>query len=541
MEPGGYGVENRIQVNAIIDPARGRELLGAQAAEEAAAKKAAAAKAAAAKAAADKAAADRAAAGPGTAPASPPGPPPTVVDAARPRGADFWGRAAAGDRALTRLMVAGTDDDRTAAATELVDHYTDAFRRRSTYSERSSSIDHLCDLRDLLPDGDPRHGVLDGAIAAFEEWKSFDAPDERPAAVARPAADRPTSDDQAPAGDPQPRAAASVTLTAMPAACGDCLLLDYSGDDGPHRILVDGGLGSAYERGLGTLLDPAGSPTRVDIAVVTHIDLDHIEGVLRALKDRRLVADDFWFNGRDQLVEHITPGPTRGVLQGDALSALIPDGTRNLAASGGVFVVPDAGDLPVFVLPGGATATLLSPSEDRLRRLLKKWPTPTRGETGSVEELLAAFEDDGADRGPGQFGRDSSVANGSSIAFLFEHDGASILLTGDGFAKELETSIRRLIAQRGLPKLPVQLFKLAHHGSRQNMTDELLSLIEPEQILICTDGTKFAHPDEDALAKVLAHYPNAQIHFTDDTELIRARAAQAHGQVPLSLPQVITL
>ena len=47
--------------------------------------------------------------------------------------------------------------------------------------------------------------------------------------------------------------------------------------------------------------------------------------------------------------------------------------------------------------------------------------------------------------------------------------------------------------------LTVDLFKLSHHGSRQNMTDELLALIEPAAVLVCTDGSKFKHPDEDAL------------------------------------------
>ncbi len=69
------------------------------------------------------------------------------------------------------------------------------------------------------------------------------------------------------------------------------------------------------------------------------------------------------------------------------------------------------------------------------------------GTTTAVASISssAAFADE-AERGVGEFGKDSSVANGSSIAFLFEYSGASILLTGDAFASELEASMCALLA-----------------------------------------------------------------------------------------------
>ena len=128
------------------------------------------------------------------------------------------------------------------------------------------------------------------------------------------------------------------------------------------------------------------------------------------------------------------------------------------------------------------------------------------------------------------------MANGSSIAFLFEVGDVSLLLTGDAFASDLEATIGQLLAQRGVPKLHVDLFKLSHHGSRQNMTDGLLDLIDPGAVLVCTDGSKFRHPDEDALQKIRSHYPEAPIHFTDDTDHIRQRAATVGAVPPLVSP-----
>ena len=66
------------------------------------------------------------------------------------------------------------------------------------------------------------------------------------------------------------------------------------------------------------------------------------------------------------------------------------------------------------------------------------------------------------------------------------------------------------------PKIKLDLFKLAHHGSRGNITAEVLGLIDCDRFLVSTDGSKFNHPDADAIQlisknggerKILANYP----------------------------------
>ena len=137
---------------------------------------------------------------------------------------------------------------------------------------------------------------------------------------------------------------------------------------------------------------------------------------------------------------------------------------------------------------------------------------------------------------PRAFGNDRSVANGSSIAVLFEYGGTSLLLTGDAFATDLQQSISRLLAERNLTRLEVDLFKLAHHGSMSNVTPDLLQLIDPGTILICTDGTRFGHPDGETIDLLRQHYATTPIQFTDDTPIIRERAALAGAVPPAQTP-----
>lgn len=103
-----------------------------------------------------------------------------------------------------------------------------------------------------------------------------------------------------------------VVVTALPAACGDCLIVEYRSPAGDHRVLIDGGLNSKYDIGLGKyLLASDEEPTRFDVVVVTHVDRDHIDGVIRALRDEHLQADDIWFNGRDE-IDALVNGATTG-------------------------------------------------------------------------------------------------------------------------------------------------------------------------------------------------------------------------------------
>lgn len=323
-----------------------------------------------------------------------------------------------------------------------------------------------------------------------------------------------------------------VRLTSLPAACGDCLVIEYGSGSRPHRLLVDGGLGSKYDEGLGAFLSSAPAPMHFDVVVCTHVDRDHIDGIIRALRDGHLVADDIWFNGRDQ-IDALVNGDGRGVRQGDELDRLIPPERRNRFVDHVAIHITDEG--PTTHEIAGARITLLSPVQPRLQRLLDRWPEPSDEADDDTDRLLDAFADP-ATRGEGEFGEDSSAANGSSIAFLLEVGDTSLLLTGDVYAADLEAAIRQVLVARGLATLHVDLFKLSHHGSRQNMTDELLELIEPAAILVCTDGSKFKHPDADALEKVRAHYPDAPIHFSDDdgvNQHIRQRAALV-GSTPLT-------
>jgi len=79
-----------------------------------------------------------------------------------------------------------------------------------------------------------------------------------------------------------------MQLTAFQSGKGDCLLLADTGDK--TRILVDGGMPDAYSEHVAPALSALRKKNKkdIDLVYVSHIDRDHIGGILRMLDDEVL-------------------------------------------------------------------------------------------------------------------------------------------------------------------------------------------------------------------------------------------------------------
>ena len=310
------------------------------------------------------------------------------------------------------------------------------------------------------------------------------------------------------------------TMDMLPAGHGDALWLEYGEGDGRSRALVDGGTGPTYDvlRSRIAALPP--DDRRIELLVVTHVDADHIEGIIRLLQDARLGLriDDVWFNGWQHL-----PGDVFAPTHGEMLSALLLDLDQqwNGAFDGeSVATSDDDGPLPVVELDGGLRLTVLGPGAPELAALQLVWEREVReaglvpgsprpaldllyktprlqipeyGTGGPDVEALAGSEDP----------LDESEANGSSILLLAEFAGRSVLLGADGIAPVMTAGIGRLLRERGEEVLAVDAVKVAHHGSRRNVRDDHVELVRSSRYLFSTNGAYYHHPDQQAVARIL--------------------------------------
>jgi len=308
-------------------------------------------------------------------------------------------------------------------------------------------------------------------------------------------------------GDPD------ILFEALPAGYGDALLVTCSVAGQPWRMLVDTGPDESWpmlRTRLAAIPPGADGKRRIDLAVISHVDHDHIGGAKLLFDDRTLGLDfgDVWFNAP----------PTRGVEEGAALATLLRAAERplpwNRAWHGGLAVSPP--EQPFVELPAVPHApklTLLSPNPAGLEALFAVWerelarlgrrsrPLPRQ----ASRSVVLAGVDELADR---RTRLDRAAANGSSIALLLEHAGTSLLLGADAHAPVLGTALGALAAHRrtALP-LPVDVFKLSHHGSRANITTDLLRTVKARHYVVSTNGAIFDHPDEEAIARTVREGP----------------------------------
>lgn len=359
----------------------------------------------------------------------------------------------------------------------------------------------------------------------------------------------------------------------LPAAHGDALWIEWGTGSSVHRLLIDGGPGHTYPHLRERILHLPQSERKFELLVVTHVDADHIEGIVRLLQDAEALGARFeriWFNGKPALAKVPDPASsdTLGALQGEYLSVLIEDYEKltdtqvlNEGFPDGFVARVPGGEPPRIRLAGELYLTVLSPDPKRLLTLADRWEGELKKaklESGDEEALRTKLEQTKALRGIGdvlgdddaewetdrfefpaadghdqeigagdelgggemEFGCDASPANGSSIALLAEFDDTSCLFAGDAYAGVLAEGIDALRGAGSTKPLRLDLFKLPHHGSMANMTEDLLSKIDCKNFMISTSGAKFRHPHAQTIDLLVENggRRKPQIHFNYRTE-----------------------
>ena len=93
-----------------------------------------------------------------------------------------------------------------------------------------------------------------------------------------------------------------LSITMLPAKEGDCLVVSYGDDANRKYILIDGGRAWTYRNALKKYLAES-SIRELELVVITHVDRDHIDGILALVEDPEfdLPVKNVWFNTYDHL------------------------------------------------------------------------------------------------------------------------------------------------------------------------------------------------------------------------------------------------
>jgi len=325
-----------------------------------------------------------------------------------------------------------------------------------------------------------------------------------------------------------------LSVTMLPAKEGDCLLVTCGSPADARHLLIDAGRGWTYKHALAGHLSRHAIRS-LELLVVTHVDRDHIDGMLSLMRDPMLDlrVRNVWFNTWDHLeggaIEVVGADEdleSFGARMGEELSGLIVEKgwPWNLQFGGAAVELAERAADNIIRL-GELKLTLLSPSREKLKALEPVWAKECKAAGITPGAILDEYEVDEDDEiesfgaididalAAEPFTDDHSEANGSSIAFLLEYAGRRVLFAGDAHAELLAQQLRALGASRTEP-LPVDAFKIPHHGSKYNLSRELLEMLDCKHFLVSTNGNYFKHPDDVAMARLIKYGSDgATIHF----------------------------
>lgn len=302
-----------------------------------------------------------------------------------------------------------------------------------------------------------------------------------------------------------------VRLVFFPASCGDSFLVECTIANSVFRILIDGGIAGTAAV-ISKYLKKDGACPQIDLVVVTHIDNDHIGGIITLLKDQEINAaiKEVWFNGVSQLGELLPANiQSLSVRQGIDLEKSLSNDPRWNTRFGMAPISLHADNSPFHVpLVAGVDIHVLSPGSVQLDELKRNWEKEADNfekERHKKEKLPLGIGGLGTGKNVGllsqtKFEQDKAFANGSSIAFLLIADGKTMLFTGDAFPTVILEAANKYKAS----PINVDVFKVSHHGSSGNTDDTIVKKFPAARYLISTDGTH-DHPDEETIARILGH------------------------------------
>lgn len=320
---------------------------------------------------------------------------------------------------------------------------------------------------------------------------------------------------------------AIFTLEALQADHGDSLLLHYGAAADPRLIVIDGGPKGIYKSSLSPRLNKVrqargGGRLEVRMVMVSHIDDDHITGILDLTRDLSNLQQSsqalpydiltLWHNSFDDLASKLNAeaqvhlrSAKGATMEGGAIAASVGQGRElrananslslNVNSGFNDLVQFDASKTTPMNIGQGLSFTVLGPRKAQLDNLQKDWDK-------KVQELLKKKKSKpGASVSPTQLDAvaadfvDTSIPNLSSIVVLAQCAGKSMLLTGDANGKFILESLKDAnLLKDG--KLHVDILKAPHHGSVRDIKDVFFQTIVADNYVFSANG-KYGNPDQE--------------------------------------------
>lgn len=350
-----------------------------------------------------------------------------------------------------------------------------------------------------------------------------------------------------------------ITIKNYPALSGDAFLLSF-GEDKNINMMIDMGFSSTYTSYIKPdLLRLKEDNKHLDLLVISHIDRDHIRGALTFIQENKasneiICVNEVWHNSYRHL-QNIVKGPlTKDEEQ--VLHDIVNQNKSNDSEYGISEVSAEEGSsFASYLYEYGYSwnksfnhkavianiaaktiadlkITVISPDKGKLDSLKLFWKNELKKfiynfkmtdnvlfddafelfmqhqkeKCISLSDCSSEVSENYTIKKIRQLAnntdkKDHSETNGSSMAFIIEYDKYKILFLGDAHEDIVYENLNSLLGDA--EKLYFDLVKISHHGSRNNISNRLLSIIDSPKYVISTNGRSPDHPAHEAISKII--------------------------------------
>ncbi|WP_215398797.1 AVAST type 1 anti-phage system MBL fold metallo-hydrolase Avs1a [Rheinheimera oceanensis] len=385
-----------------------------------------------------------------------------------------------------------------------------------------------------------------------------------------------------------------MKIKMYPACNGDAFLIKAA----RSNILVDAGYAQTFDNYISTdLLDLSYKGEKLDLVIVSHIDADHISGIIKFLSingtsavPKLISIGDVWHNSlrslssaerseinasdrailkaicqRGHPIPNMLPKPGATEIsarQGSSLASLIHQGGYKWNCGDGTSRIKQ--DFTKVHHFSGGSVRVIGPRQERLDGLLKWWKRRLlqigyNGPTGPGEIIDDAFEficehaaeatvlsptplsAGGRKLLEDVYEPDVSITNGSSITVIVELDGVRVLMLADAWAEDVIDALRVLQSQGD--SMMFDAIKISHHGSLRNTSPELLKLIDAPVYMVSSNGTGHGHPNVEVLTAIVdrpaAFSRTVYLNYSTDASSILLKH-QSRSKTPFTVHENMT-
>jgi len=311
----------------------------------------------------------------------------------------------------------------------------------------------------------------------------------------------------------------NTEFTVLKAFNGDCILIKtYTSNYDEFIILLDGGTPSTFVYSLKKELKDI---DKIDLLILTHIDSDHIGGLIKLFKNSlidKIEINEIWVNHPDLI--DVNSGELISFKQGNDLKELILEKKTKAKIRN---ITNEDGNINLY----GIKFTVLSPTKEIINSLYQNWEQLKSQSQQEKKDISLKIDIDTCGADLKELSKrifkpnktiEKDLVNASSISLILTCLDKTILFLADSRSEIIEKELKTQGYRTKTNKLKCDYVKISHHGSKNNTSNSLLELIDCSNFIISTNGgsSKHKHPSRETIARII-YNPNR--NFEDETSI----------------------